>query len=90
MKQLTTYLWDDSRMTASGKHQVIAVLEQLLSQWRDGPPADWENQAIPEYLEAMAAWLQVYEHSSTNQGQPVPADGWTVFAHALRAAAIHE
>jgi hypothetical protein len=38
----------------------------------------------------MAAWLQVYEHSYTNQGQPVPADGWTVFAHALRAAAIYE
>ena len=42
-------------MTAPGKHQVIAVLEQLMAQWRDGPPADWENHAVPEYLEAMAA-----------------------------------
>lgn len=90
VKQLTTHLWDDSRMTAPGKHQVIAVLEQLMSDWRDGPPAGWENHAIPEYLEAMVAWLRVYEQSYTNRGQPVPADGWIVFAHALRAAAIYE
>ena len=30
MKQLTMYLWDDSGLTASGNHQVIAALEKLL------------------------------------------------------------
>jgi hypothetical protein len=28
MKQLTMYLWDDSGLTASGNHQVIAALEK--------------------------------------------------------------
>jgi len=53
------------RVISSGKHQVVAVLEQLLSQWRDSPPADWRNQEIPRYLKAMAAWLRVYDHKLT-------------------------
>jgi hypothetical protein len=78
------------RMTHSDKQQVIAVLEQLVSQWGAGPPADWENTSIPEYLEAMAAWLRSYERAYLNMGEPVPADGWAVFAQALRAAVIYE
>jgi hypothetical protein len=77
-------------MTASGRQQVIVILEELLDQWRAGPPGDWENHSIPEYLEAMSAWLSVYEHSHANRGQSAPADGWIVFAQALRAAAIYE
>ena len=37
MKQLTMYLWDDSGLTASGNHQVIAALEKLLFQRRGDP-----------------------------------------------------
>lgn len=66
------------------------VLRRLLSEWGDGPPGRWENQTIPAYLEAMAAWLESYEQSYINTGKPVPADGWTIFAHALQAATIYE
>lgn len=34
-------------MTVSGKHQVITVLEQLLSQRCDGHPAGLGDQSIP-------------------------------------------
>jgi hypothetical protein len=49
-----------------------------------------ENLTIPEYLEAMAAWLEVYEHAYINTGRSVPVDGWTVFAQAVRTAAVYE
>jgi len=45
---------------------------------------------VPAYLEAMAAWLEVYEQALINTGRPVPEDGWTVFAKAVRAAAVYE
>lgn len=78
---------DDSGMTVSGKHQVIAVLEQLLSQRCDGHPADWEanRSRIPRGDGRLAP---PYEDSYANRGQPVPADGWTVLAP--RAAAIYK
>jgi hypothetical protein len=37
VKQLAMYLWDDSGLTASGNHQVIAALEKLLLQRRGDP-----------------------------------------------------
>jgi hypothetical protein len=72
------------------KHDVVEVLHSLLAQWETGAPARWENVTVPAYIEAMAAWLEGYEHVHTNTGRPVPTDGWTVFAAALQAAAIYE
>jgi hypothetical protein len=84
------YLWHDLLVSAQGKHEVIAALQRLLSEWAAGPPGHWENLTVPAYLEAMAAWLEVYEQVFINTGRPVPEDGWTVFANAVRAAAIYE
>lgn len=77
-------------MTLEGKDEVIGVLQQLVLEWRQGTPSGWENRTVPDYLEAMAAWLQVYEQAYTNLAEPPPTDGWAVFAAALRAAAIYE
>lgn len=82
--------WHDLIVSAEGKPEVIAALRQLVSEWRAGPPDGWENLTIPEYLEAMAAWLEVCEHAYINTGRSVPVDGWTVFAQAVRAAAVYE
>jgi len=48
------------------------------------------GETIPDYLEAMAAWLEGFEQVYVNTGRQVPTDGWTVFAGALQAAAIYE
>jgi hypothetical protein len=48
---------------AADKLDVIEVLRWLLAQWESGAPARWENVTVPAYLEAMAAWLDGYEHS---------------------------
>jgi hypothetical protein len=75
---------------AVDKHDVIEVLRRLLAEWGTGAPARWENVTVPAYIEAMAAWLEGYENVYINTSRPVPADGWTVFAAALQAAAIFE
>jgi hypothetical protein len=67
----------NDRLRKAPSHRSTRTASVAVARWspcRLGEPSD------PEYLEAMAAWLQVYKHSYTNQGQPVPADGWTVFA----------
>src|SRR5690348_4419100 len=50
---------------------------------RAGPPDHWVNWAIPAYLEAVAAWLEVCEPAYIKSERQVPADGWTIFAQAL-------
>ena len=77
-------------MAIEGKFGVIAVLRQLVSDWRAGPPDHWENWTIPAYLEAMAAWLEVYEQAYINTERPIPTGGWTVFGQALEAAVAYE
>jgi hypothetical protein len=66
------------------------VLHALLAEWHAGAPKRWENMTIPDYFEAMAAWLEGFEQVYVKTGRQVPADGWTVFAAALEAAAIYE
>ena len=88
--QARPYLWHDLLVTEEGKREVITALQQLLSEWAAGPPGHWENLTVPAYLEAMAAWLKVYEQAFINTGHPVPEDGWTVFAKAVSAAATYE
>ena len=75
---------------AADKHEVIEVVHRLLAEWDGGAPKRWENVTITAYLEAMAAWLDGYEHAYINTGRTVPTDGWSVFASALQAAAIYE
>jgi hypothetical protein len=79
----------DGRMTEP-REPVLAVIRDLRSDWENGQPDAWENWTIPQYLDAMGAWLEVYEQAYINNGQPVPNDGWAVFAAALRAGAFYE
>lgn len=75
---------------AGDKHDVIETLRRLLGQREAGKPTGWENVTVPDYIEAMAAWLDGCERMYINAGREVPTDGWTVFATALQAAAIDE
>ena len=84
------YLWHDLLASTEGKREVITVLQQLPSECAAGPPGHWENLTVPAYLEAIAAWLEVYEQAFINRGRPVPEGGRTVFAKAVSAAAAYE
>jgi hypothetical protein len=79
----------------SDRDDVVATINRLLSDWTGPdhdpvPPQDWENWTIPQFLEAMSAWLGSYENAWVNRGEPPPTDGWVVFRHALEAGARYE
>jgi hypothetical protein len=74
----------------TGRDDVVATLRRLRNEWADGEPEGWKHWTIPGYLDAMAAWLEVFENAYTNSGRAVPTDGWEVFNAALNAAAICE
>lgn len=45
---------------------------------------------LSTYLEALAAWLRVYDQAYVNTDRPVPTDPWEVLAAAVRTATIYE
>jgi hypothetical protein len=78
-----------------GRDRVVAAVHELLDEWSGPlhaatPPEDWENVTVPQFLEAMAAYLGSYENTWTNRGQVPPTDGWVVFEDALKAARFYE
>lgn len=74
----------------SGRDRLVSVLEELAAEAKSGRIEKWENDTLSTYLEALAAWLRVYEQAYVNTGRPVPTDVWEVLAAALRAATIYE
>jgi hypothetical protein len=69
---------------------LVAALEELADDAQSGRTSNWENVTLASYLEALAAWLRVYEHAYTNSGKPVPSDAWEVMTVAVRAATKYE
>jgi hypothetical protein len=74
-------------MDESGRSRVVSILKELAGEWEAGPPPDWENDTVPAYLEAMAAWL---DDSDGYYGRFPPKDPWVYFGDALRAGALYE
>jgi len=53
--------------------------------------ADWENDDLASFLEALSAWIKDSPGVYRNRGEPVPVDAsWSFFAGALRAAIAYE
>jgi hypothetical protein len=69
---------------------LLQVVRELLDDWSDGPPANWDNHALPDYLEAFAAWLADSDGHYGKREAPVPWDSWQVVATALQAATAYE
>jgi hypothetical protein len=69
---------------------LLQVVRELLDDWSDGPPANWGNHALPDYLEAFAAWLADSDGHYGKREAPVPWDSWQVVATALQAATAYE
>lgn len=72
----------------SGRDNVVEILTNMCSELAAG--ADWENDTLPRYLEALAALLESIENSYTNSGLPVPDDPWEIIGKALRGAREYE
>lgn len=70
--------------------RLTVVVNELVADWSDGPPANWDNHELPVFLEAFAGWLGDSEGYYASRGRPVPWDAWEVVATALRAATVYE
>ncbi|MBB5808897.1 hypothetical protein F4560_008665 [Saccharothrix ecbatanensis] len=79
-----------SSPAARHKDRLATTVRALLADWSDGPPANWENHSLPDYLESLAAWLDDCDGYYANRGVPVPWNGWEVVQDAMRAATIYE
>jgi hypothetical protein len=50
----------------------------------------WENENLPAYLEALAAWLDGCGGHYANHGRVLPSNAWVIVNDALQAATIYE
>ncbi|RJQ74436.1 hypothetical protein D5S17_22685 [Pseudonocardiaceae bacterium YIM PH 21723] len=70
--------------------QLVAAVRELLAEWSDGPPANWDNHQLPDYLRTFAARLEEAEAYYVKRGVPGPVNGWQAVAQALREATAYE
>jgi len=75
---------------SADRDRLVAIIEEIAHAARSGDTASWENVSLADYLEALAAWVSVYEHAYINTGRPVPDNVWDVWIAAVRAATTYE
>jgi hypothetical protein len=79
-----------SALAAPYKDRMVAEVRELIEEWSAGPPANWSNRSLPDYLEALAGWLDDYEGYYANRGVAIPQNSWEVMRAAMRAATVYE
>jgi len=72
----------------TGCDAVVEDLQEMVSELQAG--AEWENDTLIRYLEALGAWIADCPGYYANNGRAVPSDGWEVIRDALKAAKIYE
>jgi hypothetical protein len=87
----------DPTMLANGAFSAIqaradflALLRALVQELREKPET-WENNTLPLFLEATAAWTEDMDGYYQNQGRAVPDQPtWQVLAEMFLAARVYE
>ncbi|WP_425428220.1 DUF7660 family protein [Actinokineospora auranticolor] len=62
----------------------------MRAEWSDGSPANWDTLTLPDYLDALAAWLENCGAHYDRRGRTVPWNGWEVLRCGLRGAVVSE
>jgi hypothetical protein len=75
---------------ARSEELLARAARELAADWENGQPADWDNVSIPDYLTALADWVEEGSGHYVDRGEPVPWNGWLVLAAGLRAATKRE
>ena len=76
--------------TIQSRTDFITLLRTLLRELRDKPET-WENRTLPQFLEALAAWIEDLDGFYRNQGRSVPDQpSWEMLAEMLLAARVYE
>ncbi len=72
------------------KEDFILFLESHLDNLKNHPN-EWENNTLPDYLEALISWTEDMDGYYINNNLPIPKNvNWKVFADILMAAKIYE
>ena len=82
---------DDLATRVTSKTEFSAFLAALAADARRNA-ATWENNDLPRFLEALAAWHKDAEafYRNTGQSVDVSAPSWRLFADMLSAARVYE
>jgi hypothetical protein len=72
------------------KADLAAFIDKMRSELSEDGNA-WENNTLPKYLEAMAAWVRDMDGFYSNAGELVPnKPDWNTIADILEAAKVYE
>jgi hypothetical protein len=81
---------EESLVRVHDHDDVARVIEQMRTDLLEHP-AEWENNTLARYLEALAAVLEALPALYTNRGEPLPeAPTWRMVAEALVWATGYE
>ena len=65
------------------RQDVIDAIQELVADFEQNEES-WENSTLPQYLEAMGAWVEGYG------GKYNPEPSWEFITQMLSAAKIYE
>ncbi|MFL5244352.1 MAG: hypothetical protein ACJ8FY_19810 [Gemmataceae bacterium] len=72
-------------------HNQFAAFVRHLTQSLHDHPEEWQNQDLPSYLEALAAWVDDMEGYYKSQGATLPLQpSWRTLAEIMLAARVYE
>ena len=72
------------------KNDLVKFVESLAKE-ASTASKDWENEDLPSFLEAMAAWIEDMDGYYKNRGEPIPSQpSWKTIGEILKAATIYE
>lgn len=81
---------DDRASSIKSREEFILFARELLRDLREDP-GSWENNDLPSFLEALAAWTEDMDGYYKNQNEPMPEQpSWSMLAGILLAATMYE
>lgn len=81
----------ETRISQIKTRQDLAVFISALREDLETNSASWENPSLPQFLDAMGAWVEVMDQVYKNEGLTLSEDQpWGLFATMLLAARIYE
>jgi hypothetical protein len=77
-----------SGAVVGGLDRLAGVVRALADEATEG--SRWENDSLPRYLDALAAWLADADGYYVNNGRVPPSNSWDIMEDAVRAAAVYK
>ncbi|WP_442497518.1 DUF7660 family protein [Methylobacter sp. sgz302048] len=72
-------------------HEDLVVFIKLLEKNLKSDPESWVNGSLPEFLEALSAWVEDMDGYYLNNKLPIPDHPtWKTIAEMLLAAKFYE